>query len=133
MEALVADSYAWFRDLVRERRKIDGAELALAADGRVFTANQALPLKLVDELGGERAAREWLEKNKNVSADLRVRDWRAGRLGSEFGWLGMVGGAAQALGLPLAGALLSSEAMHNAAARVQLDGLLALWHPSMTD
>jgi protease-4 len=133
MEALVADSYAWFRDLVRERRKLDDAQLAQAADGRVFTANQAMPLKLVDELGGERAAREWLEKNKNVSSDLRVRDWRAGRLGSEFSWLETAGGVAQALGLPLAGALLSSEAMHNAATRAQLDGLLALWHPSLTD
>lgn len=133
MEALVLDSYDWFRDLVRDRRKIDGADLAQAADGRVFTANQAMPLKLVDEIGGERAAREWLEKNKDVSSDLRVRDWRAGRLGSEFNWLGMAAGAAQALGLPLAGALLSGDAMHNAAARVQLDGLLALWHPSMTD
>lgn len=133
MEALVLDSYAWFRDLVRDRRKLDDTQLAQAADGRVFTANQAMPLKLVDEIGGERAAREWLEKNKDVPSDLRVRDWRAGRFGSEFGWLGAVGGVAQTLGLPLAGALLSSEAMHNAAARVQLDGLLALWHPSMTD
>ncbi|HEX5779893.1 MAG TPA: signal peptide peptidase SppA [Xanthobacteraceae bacterium] len=133
MEALVLDSYDWFRTLVRERRKIDGAELAQAADGRVFTANQAMPLKLVDELGGERAAREWLEKNKNVSSDLRVRDWRAGRFGSEFSWLETAGGVVRALGLPLAGALLSSEAMHNAAARAQLDGLLALWHPSLTD
>ena len=133
MEALVLDSYDWFRDLVRERRKIDGAELAQAADGRVFTANQAMPLKLVDELGGERAAREWLEKNKNVSSDLRVRDWRAGRFGSEFSWLETAGSVVQALGLPLAGALLSSEAMHNAAARAQLDGLLDLWHPSLTD
>lgn len=133
MEALVLDSYAWFRDLVRDRRKLDGAQLTEAADGRVFTANQAMPLKLVDEIGGERAAREWLAKNKDIPSDLRVRDWRAGRLGSEFSWLGAAGGVVQALGLPLAGALLSSDAMHNAAARVQLDGLLALWHPSMTD
>jgi hypothetical protein len=45
----------------------------------------------------------------------------------------MAGGLAQGLGLPALGALLASEALTNAAARVQLDGLLALWHPSMTD
>lgn len=133
MEALVLDSYQWFRDLVRERRRLDGAQLAQAADGRVFTANQALPLKLVDQLGDERAAREWLAKNKDVSTDLRVREWHAGRIGSEFSWLAIVGGAARALDLPVLGALLSSEALQHAAARVQLDGLLALWHPSMTD
>lgn len=133
MEALVLDSYAWFRDLVRDRRQLDAAQLDQAADGRVFTANQALPLKLVDQLGDERAAREWLAKNKDVSTDLSVRDWRAGRIGSEFSWLAMAGGAAQTLGLPALGALLSSEALQHAASRVQLDGLLALWHPSITD
>jgi protease IV len=133
MQALVLDSYDWFRDLVRERRNLDEAEVAQAADGRVFTANQAMPLKLVDEIGDERAARAWLEKNKGVSADLRVRDWRQGRIATEFGWLGVAGRMAQALGLPALGAVLSSDALVNAAARVQLDGLLALWHPSMTD
>lgn len=133
MEALVLDSYDWFRDLVRDRRKLDDSQVALAADGRVFTANQALPLKLIDEIGDEHAVRAWLAKNKDVSSDLRVRNWSAGRIGSEFSWLEMAGGAARGLGLPAVGALLASEALTNAAARVQLDGLLALWHPSMTD
>jgi protease-4 len=133
MEALVLDSYEWFRDLVRERRKLNDSELAAAADGRVFTANQALPLKLVDEIGDERTARAWLAKNRDVSSDLRVRDWSAGRIGSEFGWLDMAGGMARGLGLPTIAALLSSDALTNAVARSQLDGLLALWHPSVTD
>lgn len=133
VEALVLDSYGWFRDLVRERRGLDEAELAAAADGRVFTANQALPLKLVDQIGDERAAREWLAQNKGVAADLRVRDWRAGRLGGEFSWLAAADGLARGLGLPAAGALLAGGALQQAAARVQLDGLLALWHPSVTD
>lgn len=133
MQALVLDSYAWFKDLVRERRRLNDAELASASDGRVFTAGQALPLKLVDEIGGERAAREWLEKNKGVAADLRVRDWRGGRLGSEFRWLGMAGSFAESLGMPALGTLLSSEVLTHAVGRAQLDGLLALWHPSLTD
>ena len=114
MQALVLDSYAWFKDLVRERRRLNDAELASASDGRVFTAGQALPLKLVDEIGGERAAREWLEKNKGVAADLRVRDWRGGRLGSEFRWLGMAGSFAESLGMPALGTLLSSEVLTQA-------------------
>jgi protease-4 len=133
MQALVLDSYDWFRDLVRDRRRLDEAQLKAAADGRVFTANQAMPLKLVDEIGTERAAREWLARNKGVPADLRVRNWSAGRLGSEFRWLDMAGGIAQSLGFPALGAVLSSDALTSAAARAQLDGLLALWHPSLTD
>lgn len=133
MQALVMDSYQWFRDLVRERRGLDDEQLKQATDGRVFTANQALPLKLVDEIGTERAAREWLAKNKGVPADLRVRNWSAGRIGSEFGWLEMAGNVAQSLGFHALGTLLSSEALTQAAARAQLDGLLALWHPSLTD
>ena len=45
------------------------------ADGRVFTGRQALTLKLVDELGEERDAIAWLEREKGVAKDLPVRDW----------------------------------------------------------
>jgi protease-4 len=134
MEALVLDSYDWFRNLVRERRNLTGAEIELAADGRVFTANQALPLKLVDQLGDERVAKEWLEKNRNVPEDLRVRTWSGGRIGSEFGWLSsLAGGIAESLGLSALATLLSSSTLTEAAMRAQLDGLLALWHPSLSD
>src|SRR5262245_55048482 len=52
IEAIVMDSYAWFRDLVKARRQLDDAALERVADGRVFTGRQAVGLKLVDELGG---------------------------------------------------------------------------------
>lgn len=133
MEALILDSYDWFRGLVRERRSLNAEELKLAADGRVFTAGQALPMKLVDEIGDERAARSWLESNKGVSKDLRVREWRAGRFGSEFGWLDSLASFADRVGLPLISGLLGSDALGNAVARAQLDGLLALWHPVWGD
>lgn len=133
MQALVLDSYDWFKNLVRERRALDAVQLAAASDGRVFTANQAMPLKLVDEIGDERAAREWLAKNKDVSTDLKVRDWRGGGIASEFRWLDMAANMARSLGWPAIGALLSSDALTQAAARAQLDGLLALWHPSLAD
>ena len=45
------------------------------SDGRVFNGRQALGLKLVDELGGERDAIAWLEREKGVAKDLPVRDW----------------------------------------------------------
>ena len=49
IEAIVLDSYAWFKGLVKDRRKMDDAQLAAVADGRVFTGRQGVGLKLVDE------------------------------------------------------------------------------------
>src|SRR5207244_12059590 len=70
LDALVKDSYAWFRGLVKERRGMDDALLEKVADGRVFTGRQAIELKLVDQLGDEKAAVAWLVAEKEVKSDL---------------------------------------------------------------
>ncbi len=57
LDALVKDSYAWFRGLVKERRGMDDALLEKVADGRVFTGRQAVELKLIDQLGDEKVSR----------------------------------------------------------------------------
>ena len=41
-----------FKELVKDRRKLEGADLDKVADGRVFTGRQAIALKLADEIGG---------------------------------------------------------------------------------
>jgi protease-4 len=130
---LVEDSYGWFKELVRERRALDDAKLNVAADGRVFTAHQALPLNLIDEIGDERTARAWLAKNKGVDADLPIRDWTTKSIGSEFRWLSASAWLADKLGLAIVASLLSNDAVANATGRAQLDGLLALWQPPLTD
>jgi protease-4 len=132
IRVLVEDSYGWFKDLVRERRGLDDAQLQTAADGRVFTAHLALPLKLIDEIGDERTAREWLAKNKGVSADLPVRDWKSQGLGTEFHWLSAAAWLANKLGLGALASFLSNDAVANAARGAQLDGLLALWQPPLS-
>ena len=76
LDALVKDSYAWFRGLVKERRGMDDALLEKVADGRVFTGRQAVELKLVDQLGDEKAAVAWLVAEKKVKSDLPVRDYK---------------------------------------------------------
>ena len=76
LDALVKDSYAWFRGLVKERRGMDDALLEKVADGRVFTGRQAVDLKLVDQLGDEKTAVAWLVAEKKVKADLPVRDYK---------------------------------------------------------
>jgi protease-4 len=127
--SLVEDSYGWFKGLVRERRSLDDAQLKTAADGRVFTAHQALPMHLIDQIGDEKAARDWLAKNKGISKDLPLRDWEVKKLSTSFRWLSAFSWAATELGLSALASLLASDAVTNFGAAPQLDGLLALWQP----
>jgi protease-4 len=122
---LVADSYAWFKDLVKERRKLDDAELAKVADGRVFTARQGLPLKLVDIIGGEREAIAWLEANKNIAKDLPVREWKKKTSIERLGLVEGAAGVARAAGFDSVAGVLEQAA--SAERSSGLDGLLAIW------
>ncbi len=74
--AMVAESYAWFRGLVGERRGLSGAELDDVANGGVFTGRVALANDLIDEIGGEPEALAWLESRQGGLEDLPVRDWQ---------------------------------------------------------
>ena len=128
IEALVKDSYAWFRGMVKDRRKMDDATLDQVTDGRVFTGRQGVALKLVDQLGNEKTAVAWLEKEKGLKADTPVRDWQ---LKSRFGDLSMLH-LATAMVLDAVGLTSIAQRIEGsvqAVERLNLDGLLALWHP----
>jgi len=130
VEALVKDSYAWFRDMVKDRRKMDDELLQRVADGRVFTGRQGVTLKLVDEIGNEKTAVDWLTKEKGLKPDTPVRDWD---LKSRFGDLSILHMATaavlDAVGLGSFARQLESWGAVRAIERLNLDGLLALWHP----
>jgi protease-4 len=130
VEALVKDSYAWFRDMVKDRRKMDDELLQRVADGRVFTGRQGVALKLVDEIGNEKTAVDWLTKEKGLKPDMPVRDWD---LKSRFGDLSILHMATavvlDAVGLGSFARQLESWGAVRAIERLNLDGLLALWHP----
>ena len=131
LESIVKDTYAWFRGLVKDRRQLDDANLERAADGRVFTGRQAVELKLVDQLGGETEAIAWLAKEKNVDPKWPVRDWR---LRSRFGDLDFVhlatAAVLDAVGLGSLARRVEDSAAVQTIERLNLDGLLTLWHPS---
>jgi protease-4 len=133
LDALVKDSYAWFKGLVKERRGMDDAQLDKVADGRVFTGHQAIDLKLIDQLGDEKAAVTWLVEQKNVAKDLPVRDYK---LSPRFGDLTFLRTAAsvtlEALGLSTVAHQLEQIGAVQAADRLALDGMLALWQPAAT-
>jgi len=131
LDALVKDSYAWFKGLVKERRGMDDAQLAKVADGRVFTGRQAVELKLIDQIGDEKAAIAWLEEQKGVKKDLPVRDYK---LTPRFGDLTFLRTAASitldALGLGGIARQVEQAGVAQAVDRLSLDGMLALWHPA---
>jgi protease-4 len=129
IEAVVLDSYAWFKGLVKDRRKMDDPLLAQVSDGRVFTGRQAVGLKLVDGLGNEKAALDWLEKEKKVPASTPVRDYSLQPRFSELSFLHVAAWTFEAVGLNVIAHRIEEWGAVQAVERLNLDGLLALWHP----
>src|ERR1044072_5707447 len=128
IESLVKDSYAWFRGMVKDRRKMDDATLDRVTDGRVFTGRQGVALKLIDQLGNEKTAVAWLEKEKGLKADTPVRHWQ---LKTRIRDLSMLHLATAVIldAVGLNSIAQRSEGSVLAIERLNLDGLLALWHP----
>jgi protease IV len=131
--AIVLDSYGWFKNLVKDRRRLNDAQLAAVDDGRVFTGRQGVGLKLVDSLGNELTARGWLAKEKNVPANTPVRDYSLEPRFSELSFLHVAAWTFQAVGLSAVARRIEDWGAVQAVERLNLDGLLALWHPATSN
>ena len=131
LAALVNDSYQWFKGLVKQRRGMSDAELAAVDDGRVFTGRQALGLKLVDEIGGEREAIAWMEHARGVPHGLPIRDWKSESGLERLGILSTSARIADALGFTGLASFFDRSATY---AQAQLlDGLVSIWQVGPTD
>jgi protease IV len=131
LAALVSDSFTWFKSLVKERRAMSDEQLQIVADGRVFTGRQGIELHLIDHLGGEREAIDWLQKEKNIAKDLPVRDWKQDRTLERLGILSFSARAAEVLGLGGLSVVLDRAA--NGVQERMLDGLLSIWQVNGTN
>ncbi|MGE3147436.1 MAG: signal peptide peptidase SppA [Pseudorhodoplanes sp.] len=130
IEAIVMDSYAWFKGMVRDARKLDDAALERVADGRVFTGRQALSLKLVDELGNEQTAIAWLSKERNIDPKTPVRDYSLRPRLRDLSFLHVTAAFVfDSVGLTSLARKIEDTGAMRAIDRLNLDGLLALWHP----
>ncbi len=109
---VVMDMYNLFVDMVTERRNLPREEVVKLADGRVYSGRQAVENRLIDAVGGEEEARDWLAQQREIPRAIPVREVRIERANQ-----GVLGWAGQ-----LAGKALFSE-------RLTLDGLVSLWHP----
>ena len=114
LQGLVQDMYDQFVGMVAAGRHLQPEAVRKLGDGRAYTGRQALPLGLVDQIGEELDAREWLAANKGVAADLPVEDVTTTSL------------AARTLSGTL-GPLLESVWKTLIPQSVRLDGGLAVW------
>jgi protease-4 len=89
LKGIVMDMYDQFVGMVAAGRHMDPDAVRALADGRAYTGRQALKLGLIDAIGDEQDARNWLETSKGVSAklpveDITTTDWAARMLTSEL-------------------------------------------------
>ena len=50
--------------IVKERRNLKDDEIEKISDGRIFTGTQAIKLNLIDEIGSEDDAANWIKKKE---------------------------------------------------------------------
>ena len=125
-EEMVQEAKVWFVDLVANRRKIEPASVPGLTDGRVYSGRQAVELKLVDEIGDEKDAKNWLQKERNVTPGLSVVEWKPKtESGGALSWL--FGSIASGLGNSAANLL---SLFGQVSEGLRLDGLVSLWHPA---
>jgi protease-4 len=134
IESIVSDSYAWFKGMVKSRRHLDDAALERVTDGRVFTGRQGVALKLVDEIGDEKTAVAWLAREKKIDPKTPIRDYRLRDRFSDLPFLHTAAVTAlDAVGMTSIGRRLDGWGAVQAIERLNLDGLLALWHPPVAN
>ncbi len=117
LQALVMDMYDQFVTMVATGRHMDPDKVRQLGDGRAYTGRQALQLGLIDAIGGEHDAREWLASAKGVSADLPVENVSTSSFAERT-----LSGALGPLFVGLWKTVISQGVM--------LDGAWAVWHRS---
>lgn len=111
-EAVVQDFFDMFVDMVAERRSMPREKVLELADGRVFSGRQAMTAGLVDAIGAEPEARQWLADTHEIADSLPVRDVEV--VHEDEPWRDLFDS--------VIGKGLFSE-------RLTLDGVISLWHP----
>ena len=132
LQGVVMDLYGQFVDMVAAGRHMDPARVRGLADGRPYTGHQAIGLGLVDQIGDERDARQWLATQRHLAADLPVESLRRK---AKDGWLQTyLRSAASGLGGVVAKGALDALIGEDATKTVMpqglaLDGAVSLWQP----
>ena len=127
IQDLIDDSYEWFLDLVKERRNFDEATARTLADGRVYSGDRALSVKLIDAIGSQDDARDWLITEYDLDSQIKVIERE---ISDDEPVLSLTMRAlfvtfAKTIGL----GGVESAILDAVSAPTQLDGLISVWHP----
>jgi protease-4 len=114
VQDVVDDFYSRFVDMVAERRHLPRPTVVQLADGRIYSGRRAMADKLIDAIGGEQEAVQWLVSEKHVKSGLDVKDVKVEQENSFFDQFTQ----------SVAGKFFSRSS-------VGLDGLSAIWHPQL--
>jgi len=128
LQGVVADLFDQFVTMVAAGRHMDPARVRQLADGRPYTGRQALPLGLIDQIGTEQDARNWLAHARAIPAGMPVRPLRRQ---DDQSWLHlhMTRTKSQLLVAAL-GLLLGDDVAKNLVPQgLALDGAVSVWQP----
>jgi protease-4 len=117
LHGLVMDLFDQFVGMVASGRHMTEDQVRALADGRAYTGRQALGLGLVDAIGGETDARNWLQAERGVAKSLPVEDVTTKT------WVERTFGNALS---GISDGFLKSVLFQG----VRLDGAWAVWQPS---
>ena len=125
-EEIVQEAKVWFVDLVAKRRAIDPEAVPGLTEGRIYSGRQAVTFKLVDQVGDERQAVDWLRSERKIGKGLSIVDWKPqADPGGPFSWL--FGSVASIFGVPVE---KIASLLGEVSASLKLDGMVSLWHPA---
>ena len=74
LEDVIKKMQIEFLNIVREDRNVTESIIQVVADGRILTGREAKKLKLIDDIGNERDALNWLKKEADVKDDIKIKD-----------------------------------------------------------
>lgn len=126
-QSMIDEGFRWFLALVEKRRNIKPDDVPGLAQGRVFTGQEAVDLKLVDAIGGEDEAVAWLRAKHKIAKDAKVVDWKPSKSES-FGLLGAL--SALFDGVFSSTQLAQLLGRDPSLSTLGLDGFVSVWHPS---
>lgn len=128
IKELIDDSYNWFVDLVTDRRPLNRAEVLKLADGRIYSGDRGLKTKLIDAIGGEEVAKEWLVKTKGLSKELKMLEWKPAEPNKLFPFSASVYHWITGKSNASFNNLDINSLPNVVPKRLFLDGLLSVWH-----
>lgn len=127
--SLVRENYTWFKNLVKDGRKMSAEQLAVVSDGRVFSGKQGIQLKLVDAIGDETDAVAWFTEQKGVEKDLPLKDWKPEREKNGIDMWQISEDSARMMGFETVANTLGAVSAQTQSSRSH-SGMLAIWNPA---